>query len=259
MSFSKQAIEAMSADYNALTHDAAGLVERFVLHPFTDERAREFARHGFARRMRTLKRCVEKVFESLPPDKTDIPDGDTRADEEIHIQAFLFNAVGALDNLAWICVAEKGIKKESGKPLSNSQVGLSRKCSIVRGALSDGLNKQLDGMDDWFEYLEDYRHALAHRIPLYIIPFALEGDKATKYEELELKKNAALKAHDFERLEELDAQQRALVVFRPLMMHSYGEQAKRMIFHPQLLSDLKQISTLGAAVLNEFAVQKKQA
>lgn len=24
--------------------------------------------------------------------------------------------------------------------------------------------------DAWFEYLEDYRHALAHRIPLYIPP-----------------------------------------------------------------------------------------
>lgn len=229
MAFSKEAIEAMSADYKALMATSAELVERYVAHKFVDGRALEFARHGFARRLQTMRRCIDKVFETLPPEKTEIPDGDDRADAEIHIQAFVFNAVGALDNLAWICVSELGIKKESGKSLSPLQVGLSKKSFIVRDALGPELKKQLTEMDDWFEYLEEYRHALAHRIPLYIIPAALEGDRAIVYERAETQKQSALKANDFEKVVEMEALQRSLIVFRPLMMHSYGEKAKPMI------------------------------
>ena len=255
MSFSKEDIAAMAVEFEARLKEAQNLLEAYAVHSFADARAQEYAQHGFARRLGTMIRCVRKVFDVLPPENTKVPDRDTRADAEIHIQAFLFNAVGAIDNLAWVCVSEKQIRKHSGKELSRRQVILQN--SLVSKELSDGLRKTIDGLADWFEYLEDYRHALAHRIPLYVMPAGLEDSKAAEFQKLDAQRVDAINAGDFAKARKLKEQQLNLTVFRPLMMHSFGEKAKRMLFHPQLLSDLKQISVLGRAVLDEFPKGQK--
>jgi hypothetical protein len=85
----------------------------------------------------------------------------------INIQAFVFNVFGSIDNLAWIWVREKGLAMDDGLPIPNAWVGLGKKNRFVRHSFSTEFQEFLKGLNDWFDHLDDFRHALAHRIPLY--------------------------------------------------------------------------------------------
>ena len=125
--------------------------------------AREFATQGFSRRLKTLARCIDNVFKILPPNQTHLPSIDELFDAMINIQAFVFNLFGIIDNLAWIWVQEKPIRKEDGSPIPKSFVGLSKGNTFVRSSLSTEFQEYLRGLDDWFDHIEKWRHALAHR------------------------------------------------------------------------------------------------
>src|SRR5712671_1522714 len=94
----------------------------------------------------------------------------------ICIQAFTFNAFACLDNLAWIWVCEKKLTTEQGDPIPAGKVGLGKKCKLVRRSLPADIRKYLKSLDAWFDHLENFRHALAHRIPLYIPPVHGRGE-----------------------------------------------------------------------------------
>jgi hypothetical protein len=49
------------------------LLVRFVAHEFAEEKAREYARHGFARRIQTLRRCIQNVFKIVSPTSIKTP------------------------------------------------------------------------------------------------------------------------------------------------------------------------------------------
>jgi hypothetical protein len=80
------------------------------------------------------------------------------------ISRALSAAYGCVDNLAWIWVHERGIA------VNRRHVGLRRHNKEVRNTFSPEFHSYLESLDSWFEYLVDYRDALAHRIPLYIPP-----------------------------------------------------------------------------------------
>lgn len=61
----------------------------------------------------------------------------------------------------------------SGQPLNRNDIGLRPKSKKVRASLPQDLRDYLGGHDAWFGYLEDYRDALAHSVPLYIPPRGL--------------------------------------------------------------------------------------
>jgi hypothetical protein len=98
--------------------------------------------------------------------------------------------LGCLDNLAWIWVTEKQLKTARGKPLTGNLVGFSRR--NIYESFSTEFQHYLEGLNGWFEGMEGYRHALAHRIPLYIPPFAVHPTKIELYDDFENQKNEAL-------------------------------------------------------------------
>ena len=149
------------------------LQQRFMQHQFGNERAKEFAFHGFSRRLYTLVRCIENTFCAIPPDLDEVPTQDQTQDVAIQVQAFIFNVFGCLDNLAWMWVLERNITKPDGTSLPPEWVGLRTQNKLVRETLGEELRTYLDGISGWFKYLEVYRHALAHRIPLYVPPFSI--------------------------------------------------------------------------------------
>jgi hypothetical protein len=55
---------------------------------------------------------------------------------------------GSIDNLAWIWIAEKNIKRDDGSPIPNGRVGLRRKNKIVHDSLSPKLREHLDGLEE---------------------------------------------------------------------------------------------------------------
>ena len=245
MYFAKESIESLAADYAAMPGKRDELLDAFLSRNYEVARAKEFAEHGVSRRLKTMTHCIENVFNILPPERDDLPSMEELTNAVVYIQAFIFNAFACLDNLAWIWVCEKKLTTDKGEDVPPTKVGLGKKCRIVRRSLPADLRKHLKSLDEWFEHLENFRHALAHRIPLYIPPCVVTEKDLPAYRLLDRQMAKAHRRGNYQRYEQLKAQQQALTRFQPEMMHSIGDNSKRIVFHPQLLSDFNTIHELA--------------
>lgn len=252
MYFNDEALKKLHEEHLAIAYKCQCLVFSYLNRNYRDSRAGEYATHGFSRRLKTLTRCIDNVFRVLPPDRADLPSMDELFDAMINIQAFVFNLFGSIDNLAWIWVQEKPVRKKDGSPIPNSWVGLSKDNKCVRSSLSTEFQKYLKKSDGWFDHLEDFRHALAHRIPLYIPPYSIPKDKEALYRQLEERKIEAMKCRDFAECNRLKAEQEASATFIPQITHSFEENSGVISFHPQLLTDFLTIEELAQKMLKEL-------
>jgi hypothetical protein len=211
------------------------------------------AAQGVTRRLHTLIRCIEQVFELIPPDAEN-PSRQGIDDAAIWLQAFIINVYGAVDNLARLWVWEADVKYK-GKPIPSMYIGLTPDNTAVRDSLSVAMQEHISGTDAWFGYLENYRHALAHRIPLYIPPKRMDDGAAAEWRRLETASFEAIKAGDFNLYDELMGQQSQLGVFEPWMMHAYGpdkDDGTPVRFHPQMICDLATVIEIGEKMLQEL-------
>jgi hypothetical protein len=248
--FSQAELAKLQSGKDEAEGKSLAVLEAYLRHAFRSERGREHAHHGFLRRLKTLSRCLDNVYRILPPDRLEPPTSEERYDASISIQAFVLNCFGCFDNLAWIWVNETNLKKEDGESLPNTWVGLGEKNTAIRKSLPKGLQEYLAKLDaEWFKNLESFRHALAHRIPLYIPPSLLIGDKAKEYTDLENRMQEAMRAGDFAEYDRLQAEQDKLETFAPLMTHSYEEGARTIVFHAQLLADFNTVIEVGEKLL----------
>lgn len=252
MTFSDSNLRKLYASLAGVREKAQELQEAYLTFDFKNELAKEHAHHGLSRRVKTMSRCIKLVFEKIPPNRSDLPERDERMDVEIYLQAFVFNLFGAVDNLAWIWVDERDIRDGKGAKLPKRHVGLSSANKTVRASFSSEFQNYLSNLDEWFGYVENYRHALAHRIPLYIPPYIVAPESLEAYNDLERRIGEALAKSDFVGRKQLVLEQRELVNFRPMMSHSFSEQARPMYFHPQLIADFNTIEALAQKVLGEL-------
>lgn len=222
------------------------LLVRFVAHEFAEEKAREYARHGFARRIQTLRRCIQNVFKIVSPTSIKTPSKEKLHDAQINIQAAIANTYGYVDNLAWVWVYERGLSRQ----LKPRQVGLWKHNSLVRESLPSEFRSYLDSLEAWFEYLADYRHALAHRIPLYIPPGNVRPSDIDAYNDLTRRMNEVIR--DVDEYERLLTDQNKLVVFRPVVGHSLSEMKAPYFFHAQLIADFLTVEELGEKMLAQL-------
>jgi hypothetical protein len=250
MYFSNEQLLQLEQGYEEIAGKHQNLFERYLTRQYNDPRAKEFAQHGFLRRIKTMARCIMNTFTLLPPERTALPSSEERHDAEINIQAFLFNTFAAADNLAWIWVSEKNVRKEDGGALPGGSVGLRK--DRVRTSFSAEFQEYLQTLDAWFGHLGNFRHALAHRIPLYIPPYVVHHKDEAAYRDLETQMAQALKRSDFAEHKRLSAKQEGLALFRPWMQHSFVEEARHVVFHPQLLADFNTIDELGKKMLEEL-------
>ena len=102
------------------------------------------------------------------------------------------------------------------------------------------------------EDVNKFRDALAHRIPLYIPPYAVEKSKLEEHNRLEQKATAALARGDHVAYDQLGDEQKKLGEFRPWMRHSFYEQSPTIVFHYQLLTDYATIDELALKLLEEL-------
>lgn len=248
--FSDNALGQLRREFDTVSGKKAVLQERYLQQHFCQDRAREFAHHGYIRRLGILARCIENVFALIPPDRTEPVDKEVRWDAEINIQASFFNVFGAVDNLAWIWVKEKNVKRSDGSELPDQRVGLRIPNRDVRASLPKSFLDYLTGLDDWFDMVDNYRHALAHRIPLYIPPFVVDPEDKKRHQNLEQEKYRELLEGNLVKHGRIQAEQKELEIFRPWMQHSFGEQARPLVFHPQLLSNFATIEEMGRKFLD---------
>ena len=252
MSYSDEDLEQLEEQYVGLEGRCNDLISRYLEREFTNARAEEFVHHGLCRRLRLMTRCIVKVFEILPPGSCEVPEADVLHDVTVQLHAFSFNTFGCLDNLAHAWVLDKEVKKENGDPLPPQRVGFGSTYTVVRDSLPDRFVEYLLEIQDWYENLENFRHALAHRIPMYIPPGYLDDENAAKYSGIQEQINDAVERRDFATADQLADEQAALLSFHPIATHSFGENAKIVYFHAQMLSDIGTVQEIASRLLPEF-------
>jgi hypothetical protein len=140
--------------------------------------------------------------------------------------------------------------RKDGGDLPRDWVGFRKANKFVRSNTTEKLSAYLDGLDKWFDHLEEFRHSLAHRIPLYIPPYIISPEKEEEYLKLaDQMRQQITDRHEYDRL---SLEQKALVVFAPVMMHSYAEKGKPVVFHAQLLANFATVEEFGHKLLDEL-------
>jgi hypothetical protein len=249
MFYSADKLAKLATGYSDVGKKYEALLLAYHNRAYRTERGEEFAMHGFVRRLGTMRHCIETVFDRLPPEIADIPQKHMLEDAIVALQAFIFNVFGCADNLAWVWACEKPVTKEDGTALPATWIGLGSKYEALRASFSQAFRDYLGTLQDWFAHLENYRHALAHRIPLYIPPFRVHPANTGAFRELE---QQIAKASNQQDAAQLKAQLLPLKSFYPWMIHSFGEHADPIVVHPQMLGDFHVIEELGWRVLSEL-------
>ncbi|PZP84032.1 MAG: hypothetical protein DI582_09790 [Azospirillum brasilense] len=252
MYFSAADIRKLYTAYEEIEGKYQSLLLAFAMRSFASKEAAEFAMHGFTRRVKTMKRCIENIYRICPPDIDRKPSSDELSDIAINLQAFVLNVYGALDNLAWVWVKEKGIVGKAGAPLTNREIGFAEKYRTVRDSFSPEFQAYLKTLDQWFAHVEEFRHALAHRIPLYVPPYASNEEEVKKERELDALRMAALKKHQFEEYKRLSDEIEALGTFVPWMTHSFGENSPQAVFHAQIIADWNTVMQVWEKFIEEL-------
>ena len=162
--------------------EANDLLIELASRHYKTEAGGEYGKHGLGRRIGTLNHCVGRLFEVLPL-SVELPSREALMDATVNVQAFCINVVGALDNLARLWLHESG--SLHGRPIPAAHIGLGPKCKTVRATLPAEYAEHIATFDDWFDYVADYRHALAHRIPLYIPSRQYTPHDAEEYRRLD--------------------------------------------------------------------------
>lgn len=252
--YSKETLDEFNATRLHIHNRYAKHLFAHLNRTYSNDLAHTMALQGYCRRLKTLVYCVNTAFDTIPPESDAIPDDQKLQECIVSAQAFVFNVFGCLDNLAHIWVRERAIKRANGKAIAPVLIGLGEKCSDVRASLSQGFQDYLssEATKNWFAYQEGYRHALAHRIPLYIPPHGIKKSQAETYRELEREKQRAIINLDLDEHDRLDKEQMKLCVFQPFMTHSWDEQAPILYFHGQMLADYATVIEMGDWMLKEL-------
>jgi hypothetical protein len=106
---------------------------------------------------------------------------------------------------------------------------------------------------DWYEqYAKNYRDTLAHRIPPYVPPAALNEEQRRRYANLDDEKAALSYGKNPQRIIEIQYEQASLGTSSPLFIHSFSEEAKPLYLHPQLIADFRTIEEIVYQALANF-------
>jgi len=209
-------------------------------------RAREFMTHGVGRRLSIIYRCVINIFRLFPPEQEKPLSDYDRIDVQINHHSFLINVYGVIENLALSAAHEvQAIGKRKDGKIPAKQINLFDEefRSLLSAPLQAYLKKAQ--IDHWYrEYAKNYRDALAHRIPPYVPPSALNSEEQDAYHELDHEIDCARAAGDFAKVEDLQEKQARVGSANPLFVHSFSENAKPMYLHAQVLADFATIEQL---------------
>ena len=251
--YEDQHIAELRRQFRTIDHRTDELLIAFARQQLKDVQATEYWRHGFSRRLGTLRHCIQGVFRVIPPEMADVPPKEVLYDAQVYLQAFVANVYGCMDNLAWVWNFEKALG------LGRGDVGLRSKHKKLRASFSAEFQTYIAGMDKWFEYITEYRDALGHRIPLYIPPGVVPKKSRPKYDELDVKIVTAMNRLDVEEADRLSDEQSKLLVFQPLIIHSYKEATGLPRFHAQLLADFATVEEIAYKVLKELNGASREA
>lgn len=253
MAYSPENVARLEGERDKLQQEAER--RKLALHELAgqlkNERANTFVMHGIARRLRVIARCVNCVFEIYPPGREEHLSPDELDDIAINVHAFVINAYGILDNIAWACVLE------GGGNLAPKKVGLySPQVEVFLPPKLHGYITE-DSTKKWFDkYAKLYRDSTAHRIAPYLPPRVFTPRETEEYRrlnalslELLLGARTNVRSEFRKRLADHQDAQRQLAAIGSnslyLCISLEGEDAVPVVqMHPQLLSDWMSIHEL---------------
>jgi len=257
--FTDKALEEITTAYSEIRYK---YIELFIeitsfAERLRNERAKEFMKHGVARRLSLLYRCVENIFELFPPDRIEILEHNDRLDVEVNLHAFMINVYGIIENIGLSIAHENNLVGNLHHP---KDINLFER--LFRRLLNPNLCAYLrEGtITQWYNnYAKNYRDALAHRIPPYVPPAALNDEQQRRFECLGQEIKHLYEEGDFKRIEVLQDEQERLGRSNPLFVHSFSEEAKPVYLHPQLIADFRTVEELlKIAVANFYCDSQKK-
>lgn len=246
--FGEEHLRQLNEKFLTLVARSNDLLLKYTYFPFKSPRAREYAQHGFSRRLGTLSKSIRNLYKIIPPETVEVPDRERLYDAQINIQSAVANTYGCIDNLAWIWIYENGLEDT----IPRNRVGLRKGNKEIRASLPLTIREFVDSIDEWLGYLIEYRDAVAHRIPLYIPPGNVPSRHVDEYKALNQKMTDALNRLDLEGYERSKEELEKLLVFQPIMTHSVTEATKHVYFHAQLLADFATVEELATKLLPEL-------
>jgi hypothetical protein len=233
-----------------------------------NERAREYMLHGVGRRLGLLQRCVDNMFRLFPASRMEkLSDGDL-LDLEINLHAFLINTYGVIENIALALAYENDLIAHSRETLNPGscpvvQVKHMKDVNLFNKEFQSLLNRNLsaylsqESMREWYkQYAKNYRDALAHRIPPYVPPAALNDQQQRRYADLG---HELSYERNLQRIEEIQHEQISLGTSNPLFIHSYSESAQALYLHPQLIVDFRTVEEILYQVMANFRREETKA
>jgi hypothetical protein len=231
-----------------LTHEIA-VTDTTVL---ISDRARDYLRYGVARRLLVIRRALLNVFRLYPPTRSEPLAPEDRADVQINLHAFVINVCGLFDNLAWAFVLQHNLEKEVG---ARANVGMF--LGSTKRLLPRCIRDYLEHLRDWhYQYLRNYRDALAHRIPLYVPPATYTEDESRRFDQLQHDVQAALVERDLGEVEEVLEEQRRLGTACPIFMHSFVRGEDRPVYlHAQMICDAKTVAEFCRLFLDNWHIR----
>ncbi|MDX1367614.1 hypothetical protein [Pseudomonas sp.] len=253
MGYSEEQIAQFQEEYAKVSQGLQDLMLKTIVAGQESEHAgvKEHLLHGAARRLSTLKRCLENIFVNFPPTTVKPLQRDVLYDVQINLHAYVMNLYGIFDNWAWSFILRHDLLQKVG---GKHGVGLFRESTTKH--LAKPIHDYLvsDTITNWHEkYLKSYRDALAHRIPLYIPPAEFTKEESERYGQLEGEKINLIKGMEWQRLDELYKEQENIGRPSFVFLHSYEEEPpKPVLFHPQLLCDGLAIVEFGTLFVEHW-------
>jgi hypothetical protein len=254
MMYSEQDLATLDQSYGAVAQKYNTLIVALSGRHYPSDRAAELALHGLGRRFETLKSCIDIVFEAIPITMEGLPTYENLQLATVALQSHLINVFGAADALAGLWVEQRNVGKPNGNALSQGQIGLGggERYDIVRASFTDGFRAYLDTRAEWFDVMEKYRNAVAHRIPVYIPPYSVDPANQAQHDALDTQMDQAIKRQDFAAVTGLEEQRNALRFFRPWMTHSILDNAPILGIHGQMLTDFNTIEEMTSHLLADL-------
>lgn len=231
----------------------------------------KFVYYGLCRRLNLLERCVINVFDKNPFDTGEVLPEDIRTDVVLYIHCFYVHIYGALENLARIYAIKIGYQAKTKFNLSFFDKKDTQQKLI--DTLPENIKRQFVGDGQWLKYIKDTRDFLVHQEPGYLPPYYVKIGDDSKWQKLEaLKRTEQLqylqsladinkrtgsffpdskeimkrvleqrileKGHK-DKIDFLNKEQKKYEMFIPTFVIDTAGKRPSVLYHPQLLTDMK--------------------
>lgn len=238
--YSPDAVGKLEAELDRLTGTVQSLRHCIMKHAATaPNSAAVHLNEGVSRRLMVLHDAACAVFQLIPPSNT-CSSRATIRNATLALHAFLINAVGIMDNMAWSYLYWHGIDSE----FRQLEVDLFKR--KLQQRIPEAWERHLTspGMVDWQNsYLKPYRDALAHRIPPYI-PETFSPQETAELQRIDAAVEAAMRTDHWAKAEQLLDQKEAMLGHAYTFVHSLTPPIRPLILHPQLMADFATIEAV---------------